>query len=746
MRSDHTYEVVDGQVSFDGGMRLVGDTLAENEYRYSENMIVRHGDAETRPGIRRAFRVLDAGFQESFYFNEENARYNDATHTGFWFPWQFVGSAWGDIQGVAFFRFLDDDDFRVIVVSDGQVFVHERGFVTSVPTAETIATTESIEFVSGQGANDGTQYLVMLRGEDENPMYWDGADTGFVAFTSPGTTNRIPKSQHGCYAYGRLWLVRDRDDVYASDSLDFDTYNFTDQLFGVNPRDGDELVRLLPFHDNYIICFKERAIYVLNGVNEPIAAGGALSDNVSLTTVSRDVGLVSRNAVVVHGEQVTFLSYKGITSLARTKENTLVGRDQVLSAPIQPIIDRINWDAASVACAGSHNDYLLFAVPLDGATVNSHVIVYDLQANGGRGAFVGLWQSELMNPIQFFSEKENIYFLDNDGAFREMFTGDPWDSEDVFDDTSLWDNSILYDEGVLVSRETAGEISIYRCLIENTNKTPEDEATYWEKVSDTSAENLYPVVSKLWTRFYEHGDRMSPKRFSRGEIRFAHQDPSLSVQIEDRDPGTLVDLFDAQTFDRTKYDIAGHADWEPNNEDLDWWNAHREDYTVYLDAIKADAVIDGADASPDPSATMTYQGENNGKASYQYSRLSPLLTVSLSYGFGDWFNDGLGDRWRIEYFTILGGSYWYKFGDSPSGKYQPYIGSGTPVVSLDPLVYMDQDIGLDLNRWEIHGLRFIPRVINAYAYALRLTNALGSVKIKAILNKAQQGQFGKRDR
>ena len=85
MLADSKREVVDGQLDFSGGMNMISPVLKDNEYRYSENFSIRNGVLQTRGGIRRAFPILSWWWNEQFYFNEDNAKYNDGSHTGFWF-------------------------------------------------------------------------------------------------------------------------------------------------------------------------------------------------------------------------------------------------------------------------------------------------------------------------------------------------------------------------------------------------------------------------------------------------------------------------------------------------------------------------------------------------------------------------------------------------------------------------------------------------------------------------------------
>ena len=574
-RTDHRYEILDGQTDFRGGMHQVGDAT-ENQYSYSENTISRNGWIETRPGMRRTSRA----FNEAFYFNEENAKFEDPTHTGFWFPFDFVNLELGNIQGAAFFRFLADTRVRQIVVGDGKVYVFDQGFVTEISTAETIGLDESIEFIQAN------QELIMLRDEGLNPLKWDGSNAGFVRFGASALPDSpVPLSSTGTYAGGRLWLVKDRDDIYASDIFDTNTYEYVYQKFSAQKGDGDEITRLIPYHDDYLLIFKKTKVYAMSGVKfaanqtafnaDDLPTTAKLSDSVTIKQVLNNFGLVAPKCVVVHGEQVTFLSYKGIASISRTTEGQLQGIDVTLSAPIQPTIDRINWSSVEGACAGTHDNYLFFAVPLDSSTVNNAVLVYDLETQ----SWVSIWNGDLVSPTDFFNDAETLITLNSDGAFREWFVDDPWDSNTPFADTERYDASKLYAVGEQVYD---GSSTIYTALVENVAVALENTGT-WQVVTDP--QNLHKIQSQVQTRFYKHNDEASPKRYSRTQMILRAQNPKISIDIEDREHGTESSLFSGIAYSQTEYEVDNKADWDDSNVNLDMNDAGRGDYSVFLDSV-----------------------------------------------------------------------------------------------------------------------------------------------------------------
>ena len=228
-----------GQRDFGGGMNALDPDA--NQYRDGINVVIRDRYPRTRPATRRSWTSETAGVIPGFFFNEEGAKYNDATHTGFWFDFDFIRSAWdlGGIQGLEVIRFSEETQETIIFVSQGIVFLHRRGWADIVSTEVSLANDEVITFTM---YNDR---VIMWRGEELEPMYWDGTDAGFLLVGSADTGDDIPYCSEGLFHVdGRLWAYRDRDDVYASDVLDFNDWDYVYQLFSIRRGDGDELMKL----------------------------------------------------------------------------------------------------------------------------------------------------------------------------------------------------------------------------------------------------------------------------------------------------------------------------------------------------------------------------------------------------------------------------------------------------------------------------------------------------------------------
>jgi hypothetical protein len=67
----------------------------------------------------------------------------------------------------------------------------------------------------------------------------------------------------------------------------------------------------------------------------------------------------------------------GVMRLSEVLEQRLMSRTLPVSDDIQPVIDRINWPSQDRIVSAAQDNYLFFAVPLDGSTVNNAILVYN---------------------------------------------------------------------------------------------------------------------------------------------------------------------------------------------------------------------------------------------------------------------------------------------------------------------------------------------------------------------------------
>ena len=274
-----------------------------------------------------------------------------------------------------------------LVAADGGVW----NVIPNMPAQElTLPSGTQLNATTFSGFVQCFNGVMLLLGEDERPLYMSSLTTGFTLLTGTyrgvsgqrytGTddtttedyplVNEMPPMRQGCYMGNRMWGVFGTDTVVYSDLFSPTAFFILSQL-RINEGDGDRLVAVYPYDKNTLLCFKDRAVLRLDYVY------GDLS-SIRLVPMTTKYGCVSANSIVDIGTDVYWMSERGVTSLRVTQQNELQGTSVTLSEPIEGTMARINWLARAKICAESWNNYLYFAVPLDGSSTNNAILVYDL--------------------------------------------------------------------------------------------------------------------------------------------------------------------------------------------------------------------------------------------------------------------------------------------------------------------------------------------------------------------------------
>jgi hypothetical protein len=217
--------------------------------------------------------------------------------------------------------------------------------------------------------------VYIFRGADDTPIFWSGNWADEFELVPPLTPtpgfSSIPNSNQATYYQNRLWVVNGKDEIAASDVLDFESYDDLANAFNLNTGSSDFLVTTYPFGENSLVVFKNKSILILQNVE------GDLAD-VTVTEITRQAGAIGINAVVSVGPDMVYMSDRNINLVTlTTTNNSLQHKTLPLSTPIQDIIARVNWLAASKVSMGYTNNHLYVALPLDNSTVCNAVVVYN---------------------------------------------------------------------------------------------------------------------------------------------------------------------------------------------------------------------------------------------------------------------------------------------------------------------------------------------------------------------------------
>jgi len=489
---------------------------------------------------------------------------------------------YGTVYGVGIFRDPLSTEHVLVAASDGVYATKEGNPSTKLPGESSFSA--DVDFVQCFNV------VVMFRGADLEPLVMERLDTGFVSISKAVSdtdidendsdgTEPIPNAATGLFFSNRLLIPYNKDMVAASDFLNYTAYAPIMSNFRINQGSEDELVALVRINNSTIACFKTNSIYIVSNIY------GNLTD-ITLDEVTREYGVVGRRSIVQVGNDVVFLSSKkGITSLGVAANGKVSAVDIPLSEPIQPLIDRINWNYASGAAAAYHNNRLYMAVPLDDANYNNAILVYDYLAGGWAGYDTG----DAIKVKDFLETthqgKRRLFFLDTDGFIN------------------------LYDD------------DLTECgFVDELPNTDDVGLLKIEQISD-----------EVVTRGYTAGD-ISSKKWKSAEVQLATNDPSFTVTAQfDGPEEDALELTPAggQTFSRTSYDRPfDKADYAESMASDDFMTRYRQDYSVNLDTEidLPDGVVEGDNIGFDPDLHQQSQNRYRYRGEGRYVQLKVTNT------------------------------------------------------------------------------------------------------------------------
>ena len=265
-------------------------------------------------------------------------------------------------------------------------------FVTSVPTSVTL--TYSVDTGTGNKTHNTFSCI-----KAKAPLVFDGVSTVTVVpqavdgagtadqypyiYSPPQTDACMPPADFGMYFQGRIVLCVSRDEIAASNYYEPNIFDVSLDQFKINVGDNDYIVGFAPFQEDKFLLFKRNSIYyayipppaitdTLNGIN----------DKSFVQTLTNQFGCIARRSIIFAGQQVFFLSDRGVYLLNNTLDLKLVGDQKPLSDLISDVIENINTQYAQNACGLFFNNRYYLSIPLIDSvvapTTNNATLVYSL--------------------------------------------------------------------------------------------------------------------------------------------------------------------------------------------------------------------------------------------------------------------------------------------------------------------------------------------------------------------------------
>ena len=282
---------------------------------------------------------------------------------------------------------------------------------------------------------------------------------------------------------------------------------------------------LYPFGVNAILAFKSRSIYA---ISEVLPAPGITS---RVQTVTRQRGTIAPDSVTQCGNDVWFLADDGVYTISQTLDNSLQASPEPVSAPLDPLFKRVTWAAADKAQGCYVGGRFYLAIPIDGASYNNAIVVYDFL----NARWAGWWEGDWLDVLRLL---------------RVTVSGQSRLAVVSTNNLSEANNGVVYILGDGFQDERFGT-------------------------------NL-DVETELLTRGYT-GGLTDSKSWIAAECELATWYGAAEIaSVRDgvNEEGELLSF----TKDRTKYQVWGKADYDPSNVNDDHADPYRQDYSVELEA------------------------------------------------------------------------------------------------------------------------------------------------------------------
>jgi hypothetical protein len=359
----------------------------------------------------------------------------------------------------------------------------------------------------------------------------------------------------------RLWVPFGKDRVAVSDILDYTRYSVAEQELRLNTGSDDSIVALAPAPTGQLVVFKDQSVHMLTNVFSDLST---LASNV----VTEERGLAGPEAWDLVGADMWFLSpgaEGGIYTISQALEGRLQANANALTDPITPLLRRINWAAASGALLRCFGSKVYIAVPLDGASRNDVLIVYDLNT----AKWAGYWNFAGMDVRGIFATDV--------GTRRRLY--------------------LVNGGSGTVTRSEQGVLAVFT-----------------DGFMDQWLGNLRDIRTELLTRGYM-GGLPGWKQFSEVEAEVETWRPTWSLTARSAGQGQEIALITNQTASNVAYQTWGTANYDPTNAHDDHAAPYREDYSLSLaDEAQVDLGVHGVD--PEILARSVHQRRPRQKGRY----------------------------------------------------------------------------------------------------------------------------------
>lgn len=277
------------------------------------------------------------------------------------------GDSVADILWVGVYRPHNSNDRLALLTSTAMELFNPADQSTSAvnfPGGETITAGDPVDFIQGGISSGTTPDAYVLRGLGKDALKYDGTSFATMAAFKRGIFGLFYQDRMAV-ASGATTAVQSQQ-VDVSDYLDFTTWTLLNQ-FKILYGGDDFLVGFMAYQKDYVIVGTRKRFFICYFAPTFSTAGydGGLSSlNSFFRELTRGGGLVGRRAWMENDGLIWFVSDNGIYAFQPRLDLELTELGEPISAPIQPIMNRLSANYAGGADCKRYGYRLYFALPI----------------------------------------------------------------------------------------------------------------------------------------------------------------------------------------------------------------------------------------------------------------------------------------------------------------------------------------------------------------------------------------------
>lgn len=461
---------IDDPIISDGSANFTGVVSATKANRIDQTELAElyngdigaYGTVRTRPPAR----IIGKSVSDDFYVDHEGKAYEGDDEL------RLVGPTYvSDTQKI---WILKGENPKIFFFVEGTLYIGDGLNIQNwgdpklegLPKGEISAT---------QLAN--VAYFV----DGDKLRYYDNGDIGtienFKRVSADGETiedgTAMPRATCIETHVERLCMAGIKDDehdpatIFFSDYLDGKTWMITESVQVGS--DGDEIIGLKSWRNNTLLVFKANSVWAV--ICSPLIddSGNKLSPAYwTINKISDSYGVVSRETIAQVGNDVWFLSKRGVCSIQRavaSEDNEMQALP--ISLPIQNYIDRIHWNYAHTSSAVYFKDRYFLSIPIDNAQRPNIVLIYNTITQ----KWQGIWNGSALRATGYsranFDGVERLIWRTHDGTAYQFEDDDIDTYNDTCEeykeycDTKVVTKSYIWDAPLNTKRALDIEVEFY---------------------------------------------------------------------------------------------------------------------------------------------------------------------------------------------------------------------------------------------------------------------------------------------